>query len=191
MRHVQRQINESGSMDDDGATSPKRSGRTRCRAITRPEYVGPTDKCTPMAPNMWPDGICEAIRIVDDCILYFSQCIETHDVPATISLTERTSIRAKLLRIADLSIALERQLEETAAHSRVRVRRSLTELWTDKVSPREREVARLLVDGYTHVNIAARWGRSPNTVRKLIQRLYAKLGVTSRADLVRELILVS
>jgi DNA-binding CsgD family transcriptional regulator len=53
------------------------------------------------------------------------------------------------------------------------------------LSPRERQVARLLVDGYSSVNVAALCGVTPNTVRTLMRRLYRKLGVRNRADLVR------
>jgi DNA-binding CsgD family transcriptional regulator len=59
---------------------------------------------------------------------------------------------------------------------------------SDTLSPREREVAKLLVAGYSNVNIAALCGLSPNTVRTFMRRLYAKLGVFNRADLVRELV---
>jgi DNA-binding CsgD family transcriptional regulator len=57
-----------------------------------------------------------------------------------------------------------------------------------RLSPREREVAQLLVDGYSNVNIAALCGLSTNTVRTFMRRLYDKLGVFNRADLVRELV---
>jgi DNA-binding CsgD family transcriptional regulator len=55
------------------------------------------------------------------------------------------------------------------------------------LSKREREIARLLVAGYSGVNIAAIAGLSENTVRTYVRRLYAKLGVNNRADLVRNL----
>jgi DNA-binding CsgD family transcriptional regulator len=57
----------------------------------------------------------------------------------------------------------------------------------DGLSKREREIAKLLVAGYTGVNVAAIAGLSENTVRTYVRRLYAKLGVSSRADLVRKL----
>lgn len=53
------------------------------------------------------------------------------------------------------------------------------------LSPREQEVARLLADGYSYLNIAVRSGVSINTIRTLTRRLYRKLGVFNRADLVR------
>ncbi|WP_394821793.1 LuxR C-terminal-related transcriptional regulator [Pendulispora albinea] len=58
----------------------------------------------------------------------------------------------------------------------------------DKLSTREQEVARLLVAGYSRINIAALMGLSENTVRTYMRRLYTKLGISNRVDLVRELI---
>jgi DNA-binding CsgD family transcriptional regulator len=56
------------------------------------------------------------------------------------------------------------------------------------LSKREREIARLLIAGYSGVNVAAISGLSENTVRTYVRRLYAKLGVNNRADLVRQLV---
>ena len=56
------------------------------------------------------------------------------------------------------------------------------------LSKREREIARLLVAGYSGVNVAAISGLSENTVRTYVRRLYAKLRVNNRADLVRKLV---
>jgi DNA-binding CsgD family transcriptional regulator len=56
------------------------------------------------------------------------------------------------------------------------------------LSPREEQIAKLLADGYSNVNTAAICGVTPNTVRTLIRRLYCKLGVRNRADLVREVL---
>jgi DNA-binding CsgD family transcriptional regulator len=57
----------------------------------------------------------------------------------------------------------------------------------DALSRREREIARLLVAGYSGVNVAAIAGLSENTVRTYVRRLYQKLSVSNRADLVRKL----
>jgi DNA-binding CsgD family transcriptional regulator len=57
-----------------------------------------------------------------------------------------------------------------------------------RLSPRERQVAHFLAEGYSNVNIAALCGVSTNTARTLIQRIYRKLGVCNRADLVREML---
>lgn len=58
----------------------------------------------------------------------------------------------------------------------------------EALSRREREIARLLVAGYSGVNVAAIAGLSENTVRTYVRRLYQKLSVSNRADLVRKLI---
>jgi len=58
----------------------------------------------------------------------------------------------------------------------------------DELSKREREIARLLIAGYSGVNVAAISGLSENTVRTYVRRLYAKIGVNNRADLVRKLV---
>jgi DNA-binding CsgD family transcriptional regulator len=56
------------------------------------------------------------------------------------------------------------------------------------LSKREREIARLLVAGYSGVNVAAIAGLSENTVRTYVRRLYTKLHANNRADLVRKLV---
>ena len=57
----------------------------------------------------------------------------------------------------------------------------------DRLSPREQQVARLLAEGYSNVNVSAICGVSTNTARTLIRRIYRKLGVFNRADFVREM----
>ena len=53
------------------------------------------------------------------------------------------------------------------------------------LSRREREIARLLVAGYSGVNVAAIAGLSENTVRTYVRRLYTKLGVSNRTEATR------
>jgi len=59
---------------------------------------------------------------------------------------------------------------------------------SEPLSPRERDVAQMLASGFTAVNIAAICGLSENTVRTYVRRLYRKLAVSNRADLVRQLL---
>jgi DNA-binding CsgD family transcriptional regulator len=59
---------------------------------------------------------------------------------------------------------------------------------TTSLSEREQQVARLLADGYSCVNTAAVLNLSENTVRTYVRRLYRKLDVTNRVDLVQRLI---
>jgi DNA-binding NarL/FixJ family response regulator len=53
------------------------------------------------------------------------------------------------------------------------------------IGEREREVVRLLALGHTCVEVAARIGRSPRTIEAYRARIMEKLGLDTRADLVR------
>ena len=57
-----------------------------------------------------------------------------------------------------------------------------------RLSTREREIAQLLVEGYAALNAAAILELSEHTVRTYVRRLYKKLNVNNRADLVCRLI---
>lgn len=57
----------------------------------------------------------------------------------------------------------------------------------DRLTPRQREVAELIISGETNGVIAERLGVSENTVKSAVREIYRRLGVDSRADLVRVL----
>jgi DNA-binding CsgD family transcriptional regulator/predicted transcriptional regulator len=54
-----------------------------------------------------------------------------------------------------------------------------------RLSSREREVAELLAKGLSRPEVAAKLRLSPHTVVSLSQRIYAKLGIRSRAELAK------
>jgi len=54
----------------------------------------------------------------------------------------------------------------------------------DKLTPREREVLRLIALGHTSVEIAAKLGLSPRTIETHRARIHRKLGLDTRAELV-------
>jgi two-component system response regulator NreC len=55
---------------------------------------------------------------------------------------------------------------------------------TDKLTPREREVLRLIALGHTSVEIAQKLGLSPRTIETHRARIHRKLGLDTRAELV-------
>jgi PAS domain S-box-containing protein len=57
----------------------------------------------------------------------------------------------------------------------------------DALSPREREVLALVLDGYRVSTIARSMYLSPSTVRNHLSAIFRKFGVTSQAELVEEL----
>ncbi|HVR54927.1 MAG TPA: LuxR C-terminal-related transcriptional regulator [Pseudorhodoferax sp.] len=57
----------------------------------------------------------------------------------------------------------------------------------DGLSPREAAVARLMVQGFTHKQIATQLQRSPATVRNQIRAIYEKLDIANVASLVQAL----
>ncbi|HTA14684.1 MAG TPA: response regulator transcription factor, partial [Solirubrobacteraceae bacterium] len=56
---------------------------------------------------------------------------------------------------------------------------------SDKLSPREREVLRLIALGHTSVEIANKLGLSPRTIETHRARIHRKLGLDTRAELVQ------
>jgi len=72
-----------------------------------------------------------------------------------------------------LSPLIADKLGETGAGSR------------DKLTPREREVLRLIALGHTSVEIAEKLGLSPRTIETHRARIHRKLGLETRAQLVR------
>jgi DNA-binding NarL/FixJ family response regulator len=56
----------------------------------------------------------------------------------------------------------------------------------DELTPREREVAVLVMEGFRNAEIGARLNVSEHTVRNYIMRIYDKLGVSNRVQLTRQ-----
>ena len=51
------------------------------------------------------------------------------------------------------------------------------------LTPRERQVVQLLVDGFSNEEIATRLRLRPQTVKNQLTRIYTKAGVSSRVQL--------
>jgi DNA-binding CsgD family transcriptional regulator len=56
----------------------------------------------------------------------------------------------------------------------------------ESLTPTERDVVRLVSEGLTNKDIAARLFISPRTVQTHLTHVYTKLGLTSRVQLVQE-----
>ncbi len=54
-----------------------------------------------------------------------------------------------------------------------------------RLSPRQREVAVLLAQGFTPTNVAARLGLSVETTRTHVKAIYKRIGISSRIELAR------
>lgn len=65
--------------------------------------------------------------------------------------------------------------------------RIVPERASDHLTAREREIADLIAEGLTHKEIARNLGLAPATIRNQTARIYAKVGVTSRAALTKAL----
>ena len=109
---------------------------------------------------------------------------------ATTALTDNASfVNALNQRFFNLEFAVTtvRLNERDACCHRVVVMRRRSSV-SQGLSERERQVGVLLAEGYTVVNTAAILNLSESTVRTYVRRLYKKLSVSSRTDLVRQLV---
>jgi DNA-binding CsgD family transcriptional regulator len=93
--------------------------------------------------------------------------------------------RSFVLRNGRLVVSCRQRNAEPRRLIEIRVNRTCG---LDRLTPREREVARLLADGVTHREAAGRLGLAPATVRNQTQSIYGKLGVNSRARLANMLL---
>ena len=62
-------------------------------------------------------------------------------------------------------------------------RRQVTQVGPVRFSPRERQVVRFIMDGYSNQDIASALGLRIQTVKNHLSRIYRKLGVPNRVQL--------
>lgn len=97
----------------------------------------------------------------------------------------RPHLRAALALFEQLSVAPweERARSELRASGETARRRDPSR--RDQLTPRELQIARLVADGMTNPQIAEQLFLSPRTIDYHLRNVFAKLDITSRADLVR------
>ncbi|QDP94585.1 AAA family ATPase [Microlunatus elymi] len=102
-----------------------------------------------------------------------AQASVSHAASARSSAASRTAVRSQQLAAGSAGVRTPLLLDERPR-------------WPE-LSRREREVARLAADGLSNAAIASRLVLSVRTVESHLYQAYAKLGVESRAELVRYL----
>jgi len=65
--------------------------------------------------------------------------------------------------------------------------RKILDSVVDRLTPRQIEVAALLVEGATKASIAETLDVSENTIKSTVRAIYKKLGVTSKAEFIRSM----
>ena len=53
---------------------------------------------------------------------------------------------------------------------------------TSQLTPAQQRIADLLISGATNKTIAARLGLAPNTIKKQLELMYARMGVANRTE---------
>ena len=107
-----------------------------------------------------------------------------------VEAMERNSDEGKVTLYTGLPVAYRLQRDtQTTEHQQPAAGNISTRLRAGReekeLSQREHEIARYLTEGYSTINIGAILEISPNTVRTYVRRIYTKLNVCSRVELVR------
>lgn len=89
--------------------------------------------------------------------------------------------------LVDIELEGVRCLVVRSADSAPAAPRPHTRPHAEQLSPREEEIARMIAEGYPNKTIAAVLDISSWTVNTYLRRMFAKLGVSSRAAMVAKL----
>lgn len=84
-------------------------------------------------------------------------------------------------RLANTKSAAEDEEEEESSNAEVAAE------WLNEITPREKELLRLLVQGYDNQRIAEELFLAEQTVKNRVSAIYSKLNVHNRLDAIRKL----
>jgi DNA-binding NarL/FixJ family response regulator len=148
----------------------------RTRAITR-DTISPANRADPAVGN----ASRSVARVVSDV----SVLCPPADVCLGNSYVEQ--LRAALEAFTKMGAEAfagraERELLATGEHARRRTVDTLGQL-----TPQEIQISRLVAQGHTNREIAAQLFIGPSTVEYHLKKVFRKLGVTSRTQLVHRL----
>jgi len=94
-------------------------------------------------------------------------------------ITMAAGRRAEMERLCDALRAVVEQEEGDGDAS-------VSDEWTEGLTPRQRQVVELLLAGRSNAEIAEELQIQPATVRDHLRAIYARLGVTSRFELMAQ-----
>ena len=156
------------------ASAPRRSVLARCRAL-----VGDGDVREQFEEALAPDGFVSPFLIARTELLYGEWLRRER---------QRREARPHLRRAADLFRQVgttlweeraEGELRATGEKARVRDPSTL-----DQLTPQELQIAGLVASGMTNREIAAQLFLSPRTIDYHLRKVFSKLGVASRTELI-------
>lgn len=109
------------------------------------------------------------------------------DVPSAVTAMKGGAVDflSKPLNARELCEVVERALQKDAEITKERSRRAQARALWSGLSPRERDVCRLLARGLADKQIAAELGTAPPTVQAQRTKAMQKLHVSSAAEMVR------
>jgi DNA-binding NarL/FixJ family response regulator len=150
--------------------------------ISMPELTGA--QATIELQRVCPDGRILVLSVHEDT----SYVRESLRAGASGYILKRTAPASLIQAIRDVAaggVYVDPLLAGAVLGPLVRQRTAAAGVVTDELSEREADVVRLVASGYTNKEIAARLGISVKTVETYKARAMEKLGLQSRAALVR------
>ena len=161
-------------------------GTLGARALCNPpQPTSPESGCIPQSERESPDpSLGQTMGLIREFVESLTSLLAAID--GNLSPETAHSMMEAATRLRRACIKLEKRARTHSPElSQVRERAATSEKRWTLLSRGERDVARFLIAGYTNANVGARLGVSINTVKTIVQRIYRKLAITNRVELLR------